>query len=87
MSGSVIDKPVETVCCVVKLTEDPHHLTAARFRGLGVASVVYLRPCVVEGDVAYAIHGADGTLMNVVEDFDTAMLLAFEYGMAVVTVH
>jgi hypothetical protein len=87
MSGSVISKPVETVCCVVRVAIDPHRLTAAQFLRLGAASVVYLRPCTVEGDSAYAVHGADGALMNVVEDFDTAMVLAFENGMAVVAVH
>jgi hypothetical protein len=41
----------------------------------------------VEGDVACAIHSADGALMAVVEDVVTAVAQVSEHGMAVVTVH
>ena len=88
MSAQVIDRLRDTVGGDAKaFADDPHHYTAAQLRRLGVASVVYLRPCTVEGDVGCAILGADGALMGVVEDIDTAKKLASEQGMAVVTVH
>jgi hypothetical protein len=88
MSGSAIDKPTDTVGgSVDTLTDYLHHLTPTQFRGLGVPLVVYLRSCVVDGEVVYAIHTADGALRSVVEDIDTATALASEWGMAVVTVH
>jgi len=49
--------------------------------------VVYLRSGIADGDVVCAIFSADGALMSVVEDIETAMALASEHGMAVVTVH
>ena len=88
MSISAIDKPRDTTgSSVDKVVEFFHHLTAERFLRLGVSSVVYLRSCVADGDQAYAIHGADGTLVGVVEDIDTAVAQASEHGMAIVTVH
>jgi hypothetical protein len=88
VSGSAIDKPRDTAGGDMDTAaEFFHDLTAERFLRLGVSSVVYFRPCVVEGDVAYAIHSADGVLVSVVEDIDVATKLASDYGMAVVTVH
>ena len=88
LSGSAIDKPKDTtggdVDTVAKFF---HGLTADRFLRLGVLSLVYLRSCMVEGDLAYAIHSADGALMSIVEDIDAAAILASDYGMAVATVH
>jgi hypothetical protein len=88
MSISVIDKPSDTTDCNVDtVTEFFHHLTAERFLRLGVPLVVYFRACMVEGDLAYALHNADGTLIAVVKDIDTAVARASERGMAVVAVH
>jgi hypothetical protein len=88
LSGSAIDKPRDnTGGDVDTVAEFFHSLTAERFLRLGVLSLVYLRSCMVDGDVLYAIHGADGALMNVVEDIDAATMLASDYGMAVATVH
>ena len=88
LSGSAIDKPRDTTGGDVDtVAEFFHGLTADRFLRLGVLSLVYLRSCMVEGDLAYAIHGADGALMSVVEDIDAATMLASDYGMAVATVH
>lgn len=69
------------------MAESFRHLTPERFLRLGVLSVVYLRSCRVEGDLAYAIHSADGALLSVVGDIDAAAKLAPGYGMAVVLVH
>jgi hypothetical protein len=88
MSGSTIDKPRDTSGTDVDTAaEFFHDLTAERFLQLGVSSVVYFRSCMVEDDVAYAIHSADGVLVSVVEDIDAATMLAHDDGMAVVTVH
>jgi hypothetical protein len=88
MSVSALDKPSDTPGgSVDTVAEFFHHLTAEWFLRLGVQSVVYFRSCMVEGDLAYAIHSADGALIAVVEDIDTAVAQASEHGMAVVTVH
>jgi hypothetical protein len=88
MSAPAIDKPMDTTGGDLDpVAEFFHHLTATRFLRLGLQSVVYLRSCMVEGDVACAIHSADGALMAVVEDVVTAVAQVSEHGMAVVTVH
>ena len=69
------------------LVEDAHGVKPGWFLLLGISSVVYLRSCEVEGDLAYAIHGADGALLGVAEDIEAAIMLASEHGMAVVAVH
>jgi hypothetical protein len=88
LSGSAIDKTRDTTGGDVgTVAEFFHSLTAERFLRLGVLSSVYLRSCMVEGDLAYAIHSADGALMSIVEDIDAAAILASDYGMTVATVH
>jgi hypothetical protein len=88
MSSSAIDKLRDTTSSDVDAaTEFFQNLTAERFLRLGVSSVVYFHSCIVEGDPAYAIHGADGVLLSVVEDIHGATMLASDYGRMVVTVH
>jgi hypothetical protein len=86
MSISAIGNLTNTVRGDV-LVDDAHSVNPAWFLLLGVSSVVYLRSCEVEGDLAYAIHGADGALLGVVEDIDVAIMLASEHGMTIVAVH
>ena len=88
MNVSVIDRPGETVGHNVDvLVDDVRHMTTAQFRRLGVRSVVYLRAGLMNGEMAFAIHAADGIPMAVVEDVDIAVALACEHGMAFVAVH
>ncbi len=88
MSSSAIDKLRDTTGSDVDAaTEFLQNLTAERFLRLGVSSVVYLRSCIVECDPAYAIHGADGVLLSVVEDIHGATMLASDYGRMVAMVH
>jgi len=49
--------------------------------------LVYLRSGKINGEVAYAIHAADGTPMAVVEDVEVALDLASANNMTFVTVH
>ncbi len=88
MNISVIDRPGETAGREVDaVAEDIRHMTTVQLRCLGVRSVVYLRSGTVDGEMAYAIHAADGIPMAVVEDIDAAVALACEHGMAFVAVH
>jgi hypothetical protein len=88
MDVAVIDRPGETVGCNVDVpADDVSHMTTAQFRRLGVRSLVYLRAGMLNGEMAYAIHAADGIPMAVVDDVDEAVALACEHGMAFVAVH
>jgi hypothetical protein len=62
-------------------------MSTAEFRRLGDRSVVYLRSGMMNGEMAYAIHAADGIPMAVVDDVGAAVALANEPGMASVAVH
>jgi hypothetical protein len=66
---------------------DPRHMTSAQLRRLGMPWLVYLRSGKINGEVAYAIHAADGTPMAVVEDVEVALDLASANNMTFVTVH
>jgi hypothetical protein len=88
MRGSTIDKPrVTNGGEVATAAEFVHDLTTKWFLRVGASSVMYFRSRMVEGDLAYAIHSADGVPVSVVEDIDAATILASDYGMAGVTVH
>jgi hypothetical protein len=88
MNVSVDDKPGESVGNDGDpRADDVRHMSMAQFRLLGVQSVVYLRAGTMNGQVAYAIHAADGVPVAVVEDVDAAVALACEHGMAFVAVH
>ena len=66
---------------------DVRQMTAAQLRRLGVPSLVYLRQGIVDGEVAYAIHAADGSAVAIVEDVEVAIELVAEHGLSFVTVH
>jgi hypothetical protein len=88
MNVAVIDTPGETVFRDVDAeAADVRQMTPAQLRRLGVRSVVYLRSGMMNGQMAYAIHAADGATMAVVEDIDLAVELVSEHGMAFVAVH
>jgi hypothetical protein len=66
---------------------DARQMTPAQLRQLGVARLVYLRSGILDGQMAFAIHAADGTAIAVVEDIDLAVELVSEQGMFFVAVH
>lgn len=68
-------------------TADLRRMTRAELRRFGLPRLVYLRCGTVEGEVAYAIHAADGTAMAVVEDVAVAIELAAQNDMTFVAVH
>ncbi len=87
MNVAVIDRLDETCRDVDADVTDVRHMTPAQLQCLGVRSVAYLRAGVLDGQIAYAIHGADGARMAMVEDIDLAIELVSEHGMAFVAVH
>ena len=75
--GRDVETPVDDVRC----------MTLAQFHRLGVRSIVYLRPDVLNGRLAYVIHAADGLPVAALEDIDATVTLASEHGMVFVAVH
>jgi hypothetical protein len=66
---------------------DPRRMTRSQLRQLGVSMVVYLRSGTRDGQVAFAIHAADGNAMAIVDDIDLAVELVSEQGLVFVSVH
>lgn len=61
-------------------------MTPEKLQKLGLNHVVYIRP---HTDVAgaYALHAADGTLLQVLDGLGTALDLAHQNDLTPVTVH
>jgi len=68
-------------------TFDLRHLTAKELAQLGVSQIAYVRPVVVNGARAFAIHAADGTPMAVTGDREVAMAAIAQHEMLPVSVH
>ena len=63
------------------------HITAEQLRHLGTRQVVYLKSGLRDGEQAFAVYGADGIPLAVVDDVDTAVAMAAERGFGFVAVH
>jgi hypothetical protein len=66
---------------------DIRHLSEGQLASLGVAEIAYLKPVVVNGTPAFAIHAADGTAMALAGDAEVAMAAIRQHGMEPVRVH
>lgn len=51
---------------------DVRHLTEGQLKSLGVSQMAYVKTVMVNGEVVFAIHGADGTPMAVTDNVKTA---------------
>ena len=66
---------------------DIRHLTTTQLAKLGVAQVAYVKPIVVNGAPAFAIHAADGTPMALAEELEVAVAAIRQHEMLPVSVH
>lgn len=62
-------------------------MTAEQLLLLGTRQVVYLKTDMRDGELAFVIHGADGSPLVVVDAVDTAVKLAAQHGLGVAAVH
>jgi hypothetical protein len=60
---------------------DIRHLSTAEFGNLGVSQIAYVKPVLVNGTPAFAIHAADGTPMAVAADQDVALAAIAQHEM------
>jgi hypothetical protein len=67
---------------VEKRTADP-----AEFARLGVSQIAYIKPVVVQGAPAFAIHGADGAPLAVTPDRDLALAAIVQHEMVPISLH
>jgi hypothetical protein len=63
------------------------HITAEQLRHLGACQVVYLKAGTCDGEQAFAVFGADGTPLVVVDAVEAAVEIVTEHGLSFVAVH
>ena len=66
---------------------DIRHMTVEQLAALGVSHLAYVKPVLVNGTVAFAIHGADGTPMAVAGAADLAFAAIRQHEMVPALVH
>ena len=66
---------------------DIRHLTVDQLAALGVSQLAYVKPVLVNGTRAFAIHGADGTPMAVAGAEDLAFAAIRQHEMVPSLVH
>ena len=66
---------------------DIRHMTADQLGALGVSHLAYVKPVLVNGARAFAIHGADGTPMAVAGAEDLAFAAIRQHEMVPALVH
>jgi hypothetical protein len=66
---------------------DIRHLSETQLAQLGVSQIAYVRPVVVDGTPAFAIHAADGTPMAVAAERDVAIAAIRQHEMIPASVH
>jgi hypothetical protein len=81
MNAHALDEPGKTMIDALR------HITAEQLLHLGTRQVVYLKAGMRDGEQAFALHRADGTPLAVVDDVETAVEMADEHGLGIVTIH
>ncbi len=66
---------------------DIRHLSPLEFARLGVSQIANIKPVVVQGAPAFAIHGADGAPLAVTPDRDLALAAIVQHEMVPISLH
>lgn len=85
MTNTDNDTDTQTVGNTV--TIDVRHMSPSQFAQLGMPMIAYVKPVVVNGGNAFAIHGADGTPMGMAPGLDVAIAAVLQHEMLAVRVH
>jgi hypothetical protein len=66
---------------------DIRQMSPAQFAELGAGAVAYIRPVLVDGNTAFAIHAANGAPMGLAESRDIAAAAITQHEMFPALVH
>jgi hypothetical protein len=66
---------------------DLRHLSVEQLARLGMAQIAYVKPVMMNGSPAFAIHAADGTPMAVTGNRDVAISAILQHEMLPTLVH
>ena len=67
--------------------QDLRAISTQDLAALGLQDVAYVKPVVVEGKAAYAVHAADGTPIAVLSNRDVAFIAVRQHELEPVSVH
>ena len=68
-------------------TPTMRHLSAEDFAAFGVDHVAYVKPVLVNGVTAFAVHAADGTPLTVLPDREVASAAVRQNDLEPMSVH
>jgi len=71
----------------MQFLESLKHLSANELGLLGMEDVAYVKPIVVDGGEAFAVHAANGTQIAVIADRELAFAVVRQHDMEPVSVH
>ena len=71
----------------IDLGNGPRRMSSQAFLALGSMHVAYVKPVVVDGAPAFAVHAADGSELAVFNDRDIACVTARRNDLEPVSVH
>jgi len=66
---------------------DIRHISTEQLAQLGMQQIAYVKPVVVNGTAAYAIHAADGTPMAIAGGLELAFAAIMQHEMVPAQVH
>jgi hypothetical protein len=66
---------------------DIRHISTEQLAQLGLQQIAYVKPVVVNGAAAFAIHAADGTPMAIAGDREVAIAAIQQHEMVATQVH
>jgi hypothetical protein len=72
---------------VVAAIVDIRHISTEQLAQLGLQQIAYVKPVVVNGASAFAIHAADGTPMAIAGDREVAIAAIQQHEMVATQVH
>jgi len=72
---------------VMTQIEELRHISSKDFASLGMQDLAFIKPVVVNDEVGYAIHAADGTQMAVIANRDVAFAAVRQHDLQPVSVH
>jgi hypothetical protein len=72
---------------VVAAIVDIRHISTEQLAQLGLQQIAYVKPVVVNGAAAFAIHAADGTPMAIAGDREVAIAAIQQHEMVATQVH
>jgi len=85
MNTNSIQQPDEQAAMAAIV--DIRHISTEQLAQLGMQQIAYVKPVVVNGSAAFAIHAADGTPMAIAGELDVALSALVQHEMVPAQVH